>query len=96
MQPTDGKDKQEEQDEASNGQEGCCRCQQHFSDLAQALQQQHKLYDPGIPDSLPGSAQATQLLGTRQFARFRRGNIIPVIQAIYQALQISAFLGTCI
>ena len=57
MQPNDGKDNHEEQDEAGNGQEGCRRCQQHFSDLTQALQQQHKLYDTGVLSS----AQATQL-----------------------------------
>lgn len=37
MQANDGKDNHEEQDEAGNGQEGCRRCQQHLSDLAQAL-----------------------------------------------------------
>lgn len=40
MQPNDGKDNHEEQDECGDGQERCCRRQQHLSDLTQALHQQ--------------------------------------------------------
>ena len=87
MQPNDGKDNHEEQDEASNGQEGCRRCQQYFSDLTQALQQQHKLYDPGVSGiyqalhnqhsfdelgNLPGFAEAPQILHPRKLTRFCR------------------------
>ena len=39
MQPNDGKDNHEQQDKGGDGQEGCCRRQQHLSDLTQALHQ---------------------------------------------------------
>ncbi|KAA6417020.1 MAG: hypothetical protein FRX49_13021 [Trebouxia sp. A1-2] len=68
MQPNDGKDNHEEQDEAGNGQEGCRRCQQHFSDLTQALQQH--------PQVILNSCLLSKERGTRESASY------PAAQAV--------------
>lgn len=85
MQANDGKDNEEQQDEAGDGQEGGCRGQQHLGDLTQALHHSTaEQHDQHVPDL--GSAQQQQQPGCRKLSRLVASHICAYAKVCIQLL----------